>query len=251
MSLPEEPISPELALVSPELGELARAQLTDRPWEMFVPPGPAPALPLAQELPVPAPLRSVRGSAVARPLPVSAGERGRPRPRIPIGTILLLAFVALIVTGSVLPTRDAPTLGPVPASAGTSASLPPAVRPDPAPPTGVAPQPSPVASAGPTGVPSASGYVLTNGKGFLQVAADGRSIVELQAVVPCVGTVVLHHIAIGSEGRFLAHRSIAGGAPQPLEVRGTVDLLRLVRGAIRVTAGPCRGTSLAFVARLS
>jgi hypothetical protein len=33
-----EPISPELALVSPELADAARALLPERPWERFVPP---------------------------------------------------------------------------------------------------------------------------------------------------------------------------------------------------------------------
>lgn len=33
-----EILSPELALVSPELGERARAALPDRPWELFAPP---------------------------------------------------------------------------------------------------------------------------------------------------------------------------------------------------------------------
>jgi hypothetical protein len=101
MAYAVEPISPELALVSPELASSARVELPDRPWEAFLPSIRLPAIPLAEVKPAPA--RAVQPVAM---------ERRRRRFRPPIGLMLLLAFAGVVVAGSVLPVRDAPTLGP-------------------------------------------------------------------------------------------------------------------------------------------
>jgi hypothetical protein len=118
-----EPISPELALVSPELAVIARAGLPDRPWEAFF-------HPVAEITPLRPP--AVVGSLLVTPpslvAPAEPPSASRRRPRIPVGLLLLAAFVGLVVAGSVLPVRDAPTLGPPPARANglTTPTGPPA-----------------------------------------------------------------------------------------------------------------------------
>jgi hypothetical protein len=117
-----EPISPELALVSPELAAIARAGLPDRPWEAFFEP-------VAEVTPL-RPPAVVSSLAVVRPAvaaPAEPPSASRRRPRIPVGLLLLAAFVGLVVAGSVLPVRDAPTLGPPPARANglTTPQTPP------------------------------------------------------------------------------------------------------------------------------
>jgi hypothetical protein len=76
-----EPISPELALVDPELGARARAALPDRPW---------PA-----------------------PVPFQPPPRGAPRRRFPVvsalGTVVLAAIFAILGL-SMIPIGDRPTL---------------------------------------------------------------------------------------------------------------------------------------------
>ena len=119
-----EPISPELALVSPELAAIARAGLPDRPWEAFFQPVAegAPLRPPAAVVPV------VVAPTPSRVAPAELEHAGRRRPRIPVGLLLLVAFAGLLVAGSVLPVRDAPTLGPPPARANglTTPTAPPA-----------------------------------------------------------------------------------------------------------------------------
>lgn len=126
-----EPISPELALVSPELAAIARAGLPDRPWEAFFQPVAevAPLRPPAAVVPV------VVAPTQSRVAPAEPEGAPRRRPRIPVGLLLLVAFAGLLVAGSVLPVRDAPTLGPPPARANglTTPTAPPAT-PAPVPP---------------------------------------------------------------------------------------------------------------------
>jgi hypothetical protein len=249
----DEPISPELALVSPELSALARAGLSDRPWESFLPAGGVVDL---------VPLEFVlapRGDIA----PVDHVARRSRRRRVPVGPIVLAGFVGLVAVGSVLPTRDAPSLAPPQAHAGN-----PSPAPDPAPPTATSPpistdrEPPPLPATSPTspvpplGPPEATsptprGYVFTNGKGFLQVDAAGRTILQLQAVVPCAGTIQLNSIAVGPDGSFHVRRRAARGKGLPLDISGTVASPTRVHGSIRVVRGACRNVGLRFVGRLS
>jgi hypothetical protein len=97
-------VSPELALVCPELAAAARAALPDRPWEVFAPPRPPPRLRLVSSPPAATP-------PVAPPVPTRPG-RASARPGL--GAALgLLTVVALVATG-LLPARDAPTLRDAP-----------------------------------------------------------------------------------------------------------------------------------------
>jgi hypothetical protein len=83
----DEPISPELVSVDPELAATARAALPEEPWQMFIPapapePEPAPP-PVATQPPLVTPRRSLRGAGIG------------------------LAFVAAAVAGIVVGTTDA------------------------------------------------------------------------------------------------------------------------------------------------
>ena len=99
-------VSPELVLVSPELAARERAALPERPWETFTPPAcvARPIVPLPAAAPV-APRRAERALAF---FPV----------------VVLVAFVALLLVGSLPGMTQRPTLGPrtpsQPVPSGTS-----------------------------------------------------------------------------------------------------------------------------------
>lgn len=90
-------ISPELVLVCPELGEQARAALSDRPWEMFVPRLPARPIPIG----------------VAPSTQNARSWSGRLASAFP--AVLIAGFVAVVVVGSLPWIGERPTLGPPPA----------------------------------------------------------------------------------------------------------------------------------------
>ena len=89
-------ISPELVLVSPELGERARAALPDRPWEAFLPP----LRPVVYRAP---PLATAAHAQLSWP--------GRLVAALPMIAIAL--FTVVIVVGTLPWLTDKPTLGPV------------------------------------------------------------------------------------------------------------------------------------------
>lgn len=291
MSSFTEPISPELALVSPELAAIARAGLPDRPWEAFLPP-PAPAgdpvgdpvgdLVGDEALRLRPPATAQRPSPplepVADPLPGTARRRSR-RPRVPVGLLLLAAFAGLVVAGSVLPVRDAPTLGPPPARANgltapapgpvasTTPQVPPTVAravtqaetvPSVPPPqstpdrknTRLGPLPNPVGVSRPRVRPQ-GGYVFAKGLGFLRVDARARTIVELRSSVGCGKQLSVYGIRIGADGRFSARRRAQGRDPLTVTVHGVFVGVAKVRGTIRVTRGRCDSGPVRFAGRLS
>ena len=233
-----EPISPELVLVSPELAAMARAALPDRPWEAFLP-----AADKALALRMPATLPDSSVAAVAADAVVDMSHaRSRKRPRVPVGLMLLVAFAGLVAAGSVLPVRDAPTLGPLPASAGTNPvpapTLPPRTQI-----VTVLPRVSPT-------LPAIRLYSMSNGKGFLRVDTRKRTIVELQAILPCAGTVVVRHVPVAANGTFRVLRHAGLGARVPVTLQGRANRKHIAHGTIRVTGGTCRGAELGFVARI-
>ncbi len=281
-----EPISPELVLVSPELAAIARAGLPDRPWEQFLPPVGA--------------VTPLRPPAIAEPPagaePESAGASvasqhpSRRRPRVPVGAILLVAFVGLVVAGSVLPERDAPTLGPPPARAN-GLSVPSATPPTPTTPTTPAspatpattpttpvsrttrPTTTPTAPTKPTAptprtvhprpaplspkvkvvrrAPVSGGYVLARGFGRLRVGADARSILELNVDIGCRGEVVLRRVGISPAGRFSVRRVVRRPVRTTVSVTGVFTLAGRVHGTMRVTTPGCASGPIVFTGRLS
>ena len=105
-------ISPELALVCPELAARARAALPDRPWEAFVPRVP---VSLPEEPPAPPPSSH---SSVVRIVSL-------------VPAALLLAFAALLVVGSLPSFGDRPSLAPPPGpDSVVVVSVPPHAAPD-------------------------------------------------------------------------------------------------------------------------
>jgi hypothetical protein len=284
MSSFTEPISPELVLVSPELAAIARAGLPDRPWEAFLPAADPADNEVARLRP---PATPPRPSPAAEPAPdaavVPSRRATRRRPRVPVGLILLTAFTGLVTAGSVLPVRDAPTLGPPPARANgltttpvtPSTSQEPTVRPAPAPPTidtntntGTAPAVSLPSSTTPTPHPDPAprpaaprvlpsrvqpygGYVFARGLGLLRVDAGARSIVELHANVGCGGELVVRRIRITLDGRFSARRLSRGPGRPSVTVTGVFARAGTVHGTIRVTKGRCASGLVRFTGRLS
>jgi hypothetical protein len=100
------PISPELALVTPDLAERARALLPDRPWERFLPPGPLEIVPIGG--------------------PPGAATPGGGRPHLVayVPGLLLLALAVVIAIGSLSWFGDRPRLEPPPAHTGTVPAQP-------------------------------------------------------------------------------------------------------------------------------
>lgn len=250
-----EPLSPELALVSPELGAAARAALADRPWEAFLPPA-GEVVPLRPPAGVPeSSVAATEPDADAVAVGSVSHAPGRQRPRVPIGLVLLAAFVGLLVAGSVLPVRDAPTLGPPLAQAGTPPLAAPKAEPAtvlPAPAAVVAHPVAPARARVSTTPrqPAVRLYAMANGKGFLRVDARRRSIVELHAILPCAGTVTVRNISFAANGGFQVLRHVGLGGRLPVAVQGRAIAKQAARGTIRVIGGTCRGVGLGFVARL-
>jgi hypothetical protein len=95
VSVSNTPLTPELVLVSPDLAEGARAALPDRPWEAF--------------LPVLRPA-VYRAPPIVAPAPAEPSWAGRLIAALPM--LLLVAFTAVIVVGTLPWLSDKPTLGP-------------------------------------------------------------------------------------------------------------------------------------------
>ena len=105
-----EPISPELALVSPELAAEARRALPDRPWERFAPPRPAAPAPLPAAAAVPVERPVLRTAPLPASLPVPPAVDRRRRRIVTPSRVVTAAVVALLLVTSFLPPRDAPRL---------------------------------------------------------------------------------------------------------------------------------------------
>jgi hypothetical protein len=94
-AMASEPLSPELALVDPELGSRARAALPTHPW--------------------PAPARAPRPAQA--PIPVPVPERAEPRRRYPfwaqVTAALWLVVIGILIGGAAIPhAQDRPRLVP-------------------------------------------------------------------------------------------------------------------------------------------
>jgi hypothetical protein len=102
--------SPELALVCPDLASRARAELPDRPWEVFVPVrGPVER--------IGPPPRSVAAAG--------SGYLWVERVSSAFPLVMLAAFVALLIIGSLPGLSKGPTLGPPVVTKPTPPAPPP------------------------------------------------------------------------------------------------------------------------------
>lgn len=255
VTLHDEPISPELVLVSPELAAVARAALPDRPWEQFLPPPalvrpPAVVVPLRVSLPTEA-----RDQATTHRPTTHRPTMKRRRPRVPIGLVLLLAFAGLVVAGSVLPARDEPTLGPLPARASRVATAPSAPAEQRIPPdTPLVPRrdlnpPRPQPAARVEAPKPSGGYIFRGG--HLRVDARTHTILALHTSIRCAGQVTLRGIAIASDGSFSARRTVRGRVRLRVRIEGAFARAGTkVRGTIVATGKGC-GSRTRFSGRLS
>ena len=228
---PGEPLSPELALVSPELAAAARARLPERPWEAFAPPPaasqpePASALRLAAPPPVPpraAPLRPA--PAPRRPL------RSRPLVR----TTAWVAAAAAALTLASLPVRDAPTLSPrddARAAAPAPALTPPSVVPP-----------------GTNRAQARPGEYPIAGHGGFVVVARPPAVTALAFRTRC-GAPSGVSVAIAADGSFAGGENVsAAGRRTTLEVSGRFLDPDTAAGTVRVLRAGCDSGLVPFVA---
>jgi hypothetical protein len=207
-----EAISPELALVCPELAAAARASLPDRPWEVFAPPPP-------RERPA---LRLVSSPATAAPAPAPLAPAPRRTVRRPaLGTALgVLAAAGLVVTG-LLPARDAPTLR------RTTTPLP---------------RPAPQAPAKAPLIPP--GAYEVNGGGTLLVVGGGTTLTGFAPPNRCLPNGATLQAPIAADGSFGVVYRVGGST---VELSGRIVDGR-ISGSYRARRPGCVTLRVPFIA---
>ena len=224
-----ETISPELALVDPDMAVRARALLPDRPWEAFVPPEPYP--------PEPPPLRRVVVTPLPPPAPLELPRRRGPW-RLAVAGLAAAVLAAGLVGFEVLRNRG----GEEP---GGEVLTPPPTEPAP-----VTPRVTTTAAVPPVGavrpVPG-GGYIFGTG-GTLLVSPDGRSIGRFQAFVDCAPKMPLTGIVIDLDGAFVGVGRVGTTA---FELSGRFESSRLARGSVRFHKPGCDSGRITFAAVLS
>lgn len=204
-------ISPELALVCPELAERARAALPERPWEAWLPARPAIA------------------DRDAQPHPRQPGQDLAERHRGPSRAEALAGrLLAAVLLGLVLAVAGA---------LGASEIRPPAA-------TLVEPAPDEplngVSTAPPTVVPERVAVYVFGDGGRFTVSEDGAAIVDLSVPLACRRVVELEAIPIGEHGMFSGRETQGSGAARlTIEVEGRVDGTREASLELVVAGASC------------
>ena len=253
---PQEPISPELVLVSPQLRLKALNALPERPWEAFLPP-------LRVE---PSPVGAAAEIRETRPVPVRGAQPARPRSRrLPRGIVpAAVALVAGFALAQVLPGPSEPRLGqPAGRSAPVAAQAPRSTNAGPVPTLTHSAALKPAAAtqahratarigraktllAVPRG-----GYVFGR-SGRFQVSADRQSIRLFQTRLSCARRVVVATIPLHGGTRFsYGGRLRRGKSLVTLEIAGRFLDRRRVRGYVRAHSAKCDSGKSRFLARLS
>jgi hypothetical protein len=225
------PLSPELALVSPELAHAARMLLPDRPWELFAPPVPLEPAADTSTVPLPVSVRPVPAAApaavplVLEPLvaPVPTVRRRRFR-RPSTGALVWGALGALVLFSSLPIVIDGPSLG-----GAAPADNPP---------------PSGQSSGGVTPHPGA--YVGDQVR--LVVGADARTIVSRTVNGLCGSRATVGDIPVAPDGQFAATRN--DGAAR-VSVQGRFRSPELGALKLRVVRASCDSRPRSFTVRIS
>ena len=265
-------LSPELVLVSPELGRVARASLPDRPWEIFVPSvlSPPPTTARAQGQGVAPPAREVGSTPIS-------GRPSRKPSLLVVHRLVVVAFAALLVLGSILPVRDAPTLTPAlarqlgttpAAKAQRVGSIVPPLQASPSPSRGHVLKSRPATGAKPKKLAPASHHPVrqvsppaptpttVRDRHLPKVAfrfdirQRGHLIEQFTGTLRCAGRVALANIAIGVDSRFsVMHRFSSGRRAVIVWLDGAVDRGGSIRGTFRVRRDGCETGQVAFSAQ--
>ena len=223
------PLSPELALVSPELAEEARANLPEPPWKELEP------VPAAKRLRVETPPPARRPAPASRERRHVPGERVPPRrtlriqrPRIPASTFVFLALAAFMAVTGILPARDAPTLLTPAPKAKAAKSKPRAAR----------------AAASPL----VAGAVYAEGDRLqLRVGEKGRRLSGTTGPLPCASGGVSFRAAVTRDGSFRG--TIRGRVSSATgTVLGRFGPRTTASGILRVRLPDCDSGPVLFVA---
>ena len=208
-----EPISPELALVSDELGARARAALPERPWELFA--GPGRTAPDTEAGPDTGAVTRV----VSRALRTLAWA-------IPVGAAGVVLAVVKFGTDSATPAPTAVA----------------AIAPAPTPGVGVD------QGLGPIGAVQSGGYVFADG--VLQVGKDGTSVSSLSFTGGCANGGSIEG-PIPLRGRLFRFSGRLEGAPIRVVVTGVFFKPTAATLLIDLRGGRCGTQTLRATARLS
>jgi hypothetical protein len=247
-------VSPELALVSPELAEAARLRLPDRPWEAAI----HAARTSRERGPTSLTARPLRirldGAAVA-----AASSAGPERPHLePLDTenMRQLAAKALVLAEAQAHSRRRRRLMQLALAVLLTAGVLRAVQSTPwkaAPEAETITKPPVVAPVTPTAEDSPllpnAGYVVSPGGSF-STDSSGRAIASFTLPIRCrARSVVVRGVPV--HGKTFRFAGPALGRRANVRLRGRVPDRQHVTGTVVARGEGCTGRRVAFVARLS